>query len=289
VAPPLKFLSLPALAVLLAVTGCGGDNFAQSAETDDSAYREGQQLEKQGRNQEALASYLKVITKRGDAAPESHLEAGLIYLEHDGDPIAAIYHFRKYLELEPNSRQASEVRGLIDTAKLNFARTLPARPLDNPDPRLVESDERERLRHENDELKAELATARGGGTPPADGEVVWHGLPAPEPDDHGLQAHATNAPAAAAPADDQAAAPITPAPLPPDGGEAASASSSVPPSGTTTDRTHTVVKGDTLFNLAQRYYGTRSKAKVRAIVAANRDQLSSESAPLRIGMALKIP
>ena len=98
-APPLKFLSLPALAVLLAVTGCGGDNFAQSAETDDSAYREGQQLEKQGRNQEALASYLKVITKRGDSAPESHLEAGLIYLEHDGDPIAAIYHFRKYLEL----------------------------------------------------------------------------------------------------------------------------------------------------------------------------------------------
>ena len=283
------FLAGLALTAAFLGPGCGDNSPILSNEADEPLYRDGQQMEKQGRTQEALNAYLKLIAKRGDQAPDSHLDAGLIYFYHIKDPIGAIYYFRKYLELEPNSRQASEVRGLIDTAKLNFARTLPARPLDNPDPRLVESDERERLRHENDELKAELATARGGGTPPADGEVVWHGLPAPEPDDHGLQAHATNAPAAAAPADDQAAAPITPAPLPPDGGEAASASSSVPPSGTTTDRTHTVVKGDTLFNLAQRYYGTRSKAKVRAIVAANRDQLSSESAPLRIGMALKIP
>jgi phage tail protein X len=49
------------------------------------------------------------------------------------------------------------------------------------------------------------------------------------------------------------------------------------------------VKGDTLSNLAQRYYGSRSKSKVRAIVAANSDALSSESTPLKIGMVLKIP
>ncbi|MFI5357049.1 MAG: LysM peptidoglycan-binding domain-containing protein [Opitutales bacterium] len=51
-------------------------------------------------------------------------------------------------------------------------------------------------------------------------------------------------------------------------------------------RRHTIVKGDTLFSLAQRYYGNRSKW--RDIYDANRDQLSSENS-LRIGMELKIP
>ena len=51
-------------------------------------------------------------------------------------------------------------------------------------------------------------------------------------------------------------------------------------------RTHTVIKGDTLFSLAQRYYGNRSRW--RDIYAANRDVLPSENA-LRIGMELKIP
>jgi len=276
VASHLKIFGFLALIGLLAVTGCGGDNFTLSAETDEPFYREGQQLEKQGRAREALVSYLKVIGKRGDAAPESHLEAGLIYLEQVGDPIAAIYHFRKYLDLEPHSRQASEVAGLIDTAKLNFARTLPAKPLENPDIRLVEGDELDRLRRENDELKAELAALRGAPSP--------HERTDQAPD----TALTISPPAPAAPTDDQAAAPITLAPLPQENAEQP-APSSAPLSGTPAGRTHTVMKGDTLFNLAQRYYGSRSKSKVLAIVAANSDQLSSESTPLKIGMVLKIP
>jgi nucleoid-associated protein YgaU len=51
-------------------------------------------------------------------------------------------------------------------------------------------------------------------------------------------------------------------------------------------RRHTVVKGDTLFSLAQRYYGNR--AKWRDIYAANRTVLPSENS-LRLGMELIIP
>jgi len=75
-------------------------------ETNEPYYRQGDQLKRQGRYQEALAAYLKVIEKRNEDAPESQLEAGLIYQQYLKDPIYAIYHFRKYLELEPNSRQA---------------------------------------------------------------------------------------------------------------------------------------------------------------------------------------
>ena len=52
-------------------------------------------------------------------------------------------------------------------------------------------------------------------------------------------------------------------------------------------RHHTVVRGDTLFSLAQKYYGNRSKW--RDIFAANRDVLPAESSPLKIGADLKIP
>jgi len=94
---------LAACAIFFA-TGCErADNQLLSSEADESNFRQGQQLVKQGRNTEALASFLKVIAKRGDAAPESHLEAGLLYLRQIKDPLAAIYHFRKYLELQPNS------------------------------------------------------------------------------------------------------------------------------------------------------------------------------------------
>src|SRR5579884_720146 len=111
--------------------GCGGDTGGLPVETDEPLYREGQQLEKQGRTKEALAAYLRLISRRGDDAPESHLEAGLIELEEIKDPIAAIYHFRRFLELEPKSPLAPRVKDQIDRARREFASTLPAQHWEN--------------------------------------------------------------------------------------------------------------------------------------------------------------
>ena len=51
-------------------------------------------------------------------------------------------------------------------------------------------------------------------------------------------------------------------------------------------RRHTVTRGDTLFSLAQKYYGSRSRW--HEIYDANRDVLPKPDA-LRLGMELKIP
>jgi nucleoid-associated protein YgaU len=59
------------------------------------------------------------------------------------------------------------------------------------------------------------------------------------------------------------------------------------PAAAAAGRHHTVARGDTLFSMAQKYYGSRSRW--RDIYAANRDVLPSEKTPLRIGMDLKIP
>ena len=289
-----KHLNIPALLALLALVlaaGCDrGTDLTLSSETDEAYYRQGQQLSKQGRNQEALNAYLKVIAKRDETAPESHLEAGLILLRHVKDPIAAIYHFRKYLELQPNSRQAVYVRGLIDTAKREFARTLPAAPLESQAERLETQDQIDRLLRENDQLKAELTALHAGvasappirtrGTlDPVGGPMISLTTPAADP----TPAAADDSPITYAPVEDppaEAAPAVSRAPVP-------STTRAVPTKPTApSGRRHTVVKGDTLFSLAQKYYGNRSKW--RAILEANRDVLPSQDS-LRLGMDLKIP
>ncbi|MBP6508152.1 MAG: LysM peptidoglycan-binding domain-containing protein [Opitutaceae bacterium] len=278
----LKISGLLALSVLLWGAGCERTSGPPvGAETDDANYRRGQQLVKQGRKQEALAAYLKVIAQRGDAAAESHLDAGLIYMNDIKDHIAAIYHFRKFLELQPNAVQAQNVRGLVDSAKREFARTLPGNPLENQALRLDLMDQVDRLQREVDQLKAELISARNGAPAPLNRLLVPTDAATP------VIVPPTN-PIVVRDSESEDS-PITFAPLP-----ARSAASEVAPAAIQPQaapvqknvRRHTVAKGDTLFSLAQRYYSNRSKW--RDIFEANRDQLPNENA-LRLGMELKIP
>lgn len=278
--------------ILLAVgPGCGGDANSLASEMDDSSYRDGQQMERQGRWDEALADYLKVIDRRGDSAPESNLDAGLIYLNHIKDPIFAIYHFRKYLELEPNSKQSVYVRGLIDAAKREFARALPGQPLESQTEHLGVEEQVERLQRENDALKAENEALRAGAPVPVlhssaiDVAAIMPPQAAPV-DDTSQPAPAGVAPISLAPsdsADKGTSSAITDAPQEDEPAPAKAAK----PAASASARRHTVAKGDTLFSLAMKYYGNRSKW--RDIYAANHDLLPSEKSPLKIGMDLKIP
>lgn len=281
-----------ALAALAVGPGCSGDNPALTAEIDDSSYRLGQQLEREGRWDEALAAYLRVISRRGDAAPESNLDAGLIYLNHTQNPIFAIYHFSKYLELEPNSKKAGMVRGMIDSAKREFARTLPGQPLDSIAPPVGLEDTVARLQRENDELRAENAALRAGVVVPVthSSTIDLSAIPKEE--------SVAEAPQAAAPQEGSSA--ISLAPVGQGGDSASSAISDAPQEAAPAQpqapkasaasagaRHHTVVRGDTLFSLSLKYYGTRSRW--RDIYAANRGILASENSPLKIGAELRIP
>jgi tetratricopeptide (TPR) repeat protein len=285
-------LGAASLLALAAGAGCGGDSSSLASEMDDSSYRDGQQMERQGRWDEALVDYLKVIDRRGDSAPESNLDAGLIFLNHRKDPIFAIYHFRKYLELEPNSKQAVYVRGLIDAATREFARALPGQPLESETEHLGVEEQVERLKRENDSLRAENAALRDGATVP-----VMHSSaidvptisapPSAPPDDAAQPAPVAVSPISLAPGeqgDKATSSAITDAPQ-----EEPAAAPSKParPAAASAIRHHTVARGDTLFSLALKYYGNRSKW--RDIYAANHDLLPSEKSPLKIGMDLKIP
>lgn len=290
-----QFAAVLAAAVLLFGAGCGGGGaVAFTAETDDPYYREGQRLVKQGRDAEALAAFLKVIEKRGEqASAESHLEAGLICLNHIKDPIEAIHHFRKYLELQPNAQQAPSVRGLIDTAKREFARTLPVHPLESQAIGIDQSDQVRQLQRENDELRAQLTAEHTATTT----QFIRSSRAPIEPAE--APAPAAMVPASSIPL-------ITPAPLPTRTDLPTSLIASAPPpqkvlvnpSGATTrgggrvtatspagtGRKHTVAPGETLFSISRKYGVT-----IEALQAANQSVVPTVRSPLPRGAELKIP
>jgi tetratricopeptide (TPR) repeat protein len=281
-----RFVSLVvlALAALFLAAACERVERAPfTAEGDEPDYRRGKELIKQGRHQEALGYFQKVIERRGlNNSPDAHLEVGLLYLEHIRDPLAAIYHFRKYRELKPNSPQFDLVRQRIDAATREFAKTLPGDPMNNPGAERFEMQEVLRQqRREIDFLKNELATLRstaiaprprgdvvssaplGAGDVPTPVETLESPVTAVEPEEP--------PPAAAASRVDVPAPPTRPAATP-----------------TTPSRRHIVKQKETLYSIARLYYGAATNAKIEEIKAANRDLLKG-SDELKIGMELRIP
>ncbi len=269
-----RFSSLGFALGLLVLAGCNRLPEGETiAEVNEPAYEEGKRLLKQGREQAALAEFTRVIQTRRDGAPESHLEVGLLYQLEIKDPIAAIYHFRRYLELKPNSREADLVRQRIDAATRDFARTLPAQPLENQALRADLLDRVESLQQENTRLKDELAQFYGSR---ATSQGTVADLRIDSPPTTQLPARTATSPVSRAPLPQTGNRPVS-RPQRPEPSEAGSADPT---------RIHTVVKGDTLYGLARRYYQDPSRA--RDIYAANRNKMRSQN-DLQVGMQLVIP
>jgi hypothetical protein len=288
-----------ALVAMFVGTGCGDrDNTTLPAETDESYYVQGKQLMKQNRNPEALSAFLKLIDKRGErGAPESHLEAAYLYLHHAKDPLEAHHHFRKYLALQPNSKEADKVRGMVEAAKREFLRTLPARPLEDQSVRMQAEDALRRLQRENEELRAQNATLRGGGASQTVRPAPTISLPdelnssaTPSPQTTVTQTPPpTNVPAGRGTPNTVAATPtaslqVTPPRNNPSTQQRPATTPTRPAAMGT--RTHVVTPKETLSGISRKFYG--NPTQVDAIFQANRDVMKSPT-DLRPGMTLRIP
>lgn len=251
----LTCIWIPAL--LAMISACSSNGVEVVSETDEKQYQLAQDFKSQGRTEEALSAFLRVIDARR-AAPESHLEAGYIYLRTMKDPVRAIYHFDRYLQFKPQSPQASQVRQLIETAQKEFARQLPAQPYSGDLERIDLMELVKTLKQENDSLKRDLVAAEKRVSQLE--KVLSQARRMPSP-----QVEASPAPRQQAPRSTEDASPPDPEELP---------------------RSYTVQSGDTLSEISRKFYGTPSRWI--DIFQANRDRLSSESA-LRVGQEIRIP
>jgi hypothetical protein len=271
------WIQLPAIGLALLLSGCLRNGVSVAgAETDDAVFNTAMRFKREGQPSRALASFREVIARRGDDnAPESHLEAGIIYLQNLKQPIRAYYHLGRYLELKPNSLQRALVQGQMEAAVREFVSTLPGRAVGDMEVMDLRA-ENERLRRENDQLRSQVSSA-----------LVSNSRISIVPQDRG----------AGSPADipqvpvSQASQitlvqPNQPAPVPtPQPRQSAPPAATAAPQATM--RSHTVAPGDTLWSIATRYFGTGTNANVQAIRAANASRMTGDN--IQIGMVLEIP
>ncbi len=143
------------LGLLIALTACQQMGISSQNELDSVDYQTAKQRLKEGDMDGALTGFLRVIDQL-NAAPESHLEAGVIYLRHRNQPIRAIYHFQRYLEYNPENRESPLVQELIMSAEKRFITQLHGDPFKERLERLDIIETVAKLREDNERMGAEL-------------------------------------------------------------------------------------------------------------------------------------
>jgi nucleoid-associated protein YgaU len=136
-------------------------------------YRRARQAADAGDSRVAVALYQKVLRQAPDAA-RVHLELGVLYDEKLNDPVAALYHYRQYLELEPNSDRRPVVQGFIDRAKQAVAAHIAPAGTDAAELARIQT-EKAGLMQENAALRArvlELESAGGVSGPTIVTQIV---------------------------------------------------------------------------------------------------------------------
>lgn len=250
------------LVFLLGLTGCS-DSRPARAEIDETAFRRAESFRREDRHREALTQYLRLIDERV-TAPESHLNAGILYLDRFSDPVAAIYHFRRYLEQDPGSDREETVRQLMDTARKQFAAQLPGEPFAGDLDRLDLLEQVESMRKENTDLKRRIVAAERERN-----EAVR--------EMESLRGEIARARQRAATAQDLAVAAVE---------ERAVQETTPVPEEETRPESYLVQPGDTLSSISIQIYGT--SARWTDLFEANRDLLPSPHA-LRPGQELRVP
>lgn len=232
----LKSLSVVFFACGLFVAGCSRLDTPAGQELTENPYARKAKQAAQNRDFVAAAAlYRKALRVNPDLAA-AHLELGLLSDDKLGDPISAIYHYRRFLELQPASPKRPLVEDFIERAKLNLLTKLG--PVGSTSSSSVAwQEEKAKLLEQNAALQARileleklLAQSVASGRSGAQEPVGRATIPAP--------------------------------------------ASAVVTSEATGPRVHTVQPRDTLQSLALRYYGSRSEWT--KIYAANRHHLPSK-------------
>lgn len=221
--------------VLCALALAGGCERRVAAPETSAAYLEARRAAEEGDWARAARHYRQVL----DAHPRfaaAHIELGLLCDERLGDPIGAVYHFRRCLELEPSADKRRVLEDYIERAKLSLASKLPQAGS-------VDTSELVRLQNQNTALTVELTALKSRLAE--------------------LEAAAKPSPATGA-----VAVVVPPPPPPPAATNTVAALEPARP------RTHKVAKGDTLSSLALKYYGSR--AAWERIYLANKSSLPNK-------------
>jgi LysM repeat protein len=292
-----------AVAVSSLLAGCSQDA-SQPDDVTNPHYKQAQQDLDNNNPTAAIADYEQALAANPKLAG-AHYELGLIYGDKLSDPVGAIYHFRRYLELAPNSDKSADVKTLIDKETQEFTASQSSSAATVSDDTTKLQADNATLKKQVDDathtiaaLQAELSKpgkhrahlAMKSTPPPATGEAGSGPLLADN-------STAPSGPISDTPAVSADAAPTNAASGTPPRAVAVDTNSpdvnAAPPSGTNAaaapagpSRSYTVVKGDSFWKIAHKMYPGDTKNGEDKIIAAN-PGLSPKK--LKIGQVLVIP
>lgn len=150
------FFSLAVLTTVLAGGGCDQPRGGATAPDREAHYRRAKHLAEAKDFAGAAEALEKALRVNPDLAI-AHLELGLLYDDKLGDPVSAIYHYRRYLTLKPDTDKRQLVLDFIERARLTLAAKLPQSPIVSPLELTRLQDEKAALLLENQELKKRVA------------------------------------------------------------------------------------------------------------------------------------
>jgi nucleoid-associated protein YgaU len=238
-----------ALLTVLLVTACG--DFGGGAEDRDPNMKRARERRAVGDFTGALEAYQKALDKRPGVA-RIHWDMATVYDQHLTNELRAIYHYERYLELDPKAERRQLVEQSIGLAKLSYAVSLPDRTSESVQ-------EIARLRREIDSLRKLITESRekiAELTAPPPVAPVASAIPPPAPAAARVAAVATSA---------------TPAAAPPSTGKT---------------EAYVVQPGDTMSRIAKKMYNDANKWDV--IYQANRGSLKRPQ-DIKVGQTLIIP
>jgi tetratricopeptide (TPR) repeat protein len=153
--------------IALLVSGCGQSVGRTNGDAERNPYFQRAQKANEMRDYQAAVGFYQKALEADSQLARAHLELGLLYDEKLGDPIAAIYHYRKFLTLEPKSDKRQLVEDFIERAKLSLASNLPQSSVVDPADLARLQNEKIALMQENATLQARVAELeKGSATSP---------------------------------------------------------------------------------------------------------------------------
>ena len=133
------------LTALMTLSGCDRSPFDRTEQNMDQAEQKQAARDYRG----AIDAYEHAL----DGTPrtsEAHFRMGIIYAEKLDDPVGAVHHFRRYMELSPNGAHVGEAKSNLVRLELTLATKLAGGTL-------ISHTEAMRLKAENSDLKKQLA------------------------------------------------------------------------------------------------------------------------------------
>jgi tetratricopeptide (TPR) repeat protein len=251
----MRLIYLTLCVTMLAICGCDKD--AQTLDTNEENnpfVKQGQAYMDTGDWEQAEQSFLQAIASNPSIA-KPHLDLAAIYHQHKSDFINAIYHYKRYTDLRPNSEKDAFINEQIQKVQMDWAQA---------------------IFEKNGVMKAiqELKVAQ---QKLQQMEKLEQYVQQVQQENAALNARITELqrqPTQQTIAETQEVAPV------------AETISDEPEPVATDHIVYTVTEGDTLSAIAKKHYGTSGKWDL--IYDANRDRMKGPS-DLRIGQTLIIP